>query len=96
MTRSYVVSFYEMDRQYGGPEEGGWWFNTGQLVRTFKVAKTEKEAITVCRRANSLLMRFRRGQPNIYSMAYGGGERHAMIHENAAPASFPAERPCYS
>ena len=95
MTRSYVVSFYEMDREYGGPEEGGWWFNTGQFVRSFKVAKTEEEAITVCRRANRLLTRLRRGQSDIYSMGYGGGEHRAMIHEDAAPASFPTERPYY-
>ena len=96
MAKSYVVSFYQMGRQQGGPEEGGWWFNTGQLVRTFKVAKTEEDAIVTCGRANRLLTRFRRGKRDIYSMGYDGGEHRAMIHEDVAPPSFPAEQPYYS
>lgn len=26
------LAVYEVDRAYGGPEEGGWWFYTGSLV----------------------------------------------------------------
>ena len=29
----YVVAFYEIDRRYGGPEEGGWWYDCGALLR---------------------------------------------------------------
>lgn len=28
-----IVAFYEVDREYGGPEEGGWHYNTGRFVR---------------------------------------------------------------
>ena len=28
-----TVAMYETDRAYGGPEEGGWYFNTGDLVQ---------------------------------------------------------------
>lgn len=28
----YVVAVYYEDRAYGGPEEGGWWYSTGELV----------------------------------------------------------------
>jgi hypothetical protein len=26
------VAVYAIDRCYGGPEEGGWWYDTGDLV----------------------------------------------------------------
>jgi hypothetical protein len=29
---SYWVAVYETGREYGGPEEGGWWYDTGRLV----------------------------------------------------------------
>lgn len=28
----YAVAVYELNRHYGGSEEGGWWFNSGRLV----------------------------------------------------------------
>lgn len=35
----FSVAIYETDRAYGGPEEGGWWYNVGkridETVRTF-------------------------------------------------------------
>ena len=29
----YYVNEYEVDRIYGGPEEGGWWYNTGKYIK---------------------------------------------------------------
>lgn len=29
---SFIVSVYFCERVYGGPEEGGWWYNTGEPV----------------------------------------------------------------
>ena len=26
------VNAYRINRRYGGPEEGGWWYDTGQLL----------------------------------------------------------------
>ena len=26
------VNIYRTGRSYGGPEEGGWWYDTGQLI----------------------------------------------------------------
>lgn len=28
--KAYSVAVYLIDRAYGGPEEGGWWFDTGE------------------------------------------------------------------
>ena len=35
------VSVYEVDREYGGPEEGGWWYDNYELVDTHPVATLE-------------------------------------------------------
>jgi hypothetical protein len=31
-TQAFFVTVYEYDRAYGGPEEGGWWFDTGEPI----------------------------------------------------------------
>ena len=58
----YVVAFYAVDRAYGGPEEGGWWFDTGELVRLHRVCLTEAAAARLAVRANRLLDLVQRGQ----------------------------------
>lgn len=32
MPVKHFVNVYKKDQQYGGPEEGGWWYNTYELV----------------------------------------------------------------
>ena len=32
--RRFFVNVYRADRAYGGSEEGGWWFNTGEAVKS--------------------------------------------------------------
>lgn len=29
------VNVYDLTRHYGGPEEGGWWYDTGDLIRCY-------------------------------------------------------------
>lgn len=35
---------YQRGREYGGPEEGGWWYDTGRLVEHRKVRVFESYA----------------------------------------------------
>jgi hypothetical protein len=30
--REWVVALYETNRAYGGPEEGGWWYDVGKIL----------------------------------------------------------------
>lgn len=32
-----ILAFYEIDRIYGGPEEGGWWYDSGTFVRAITI-----------------------------------------------------------
>lgn len=53
----YIVALYRIDRAYGGPEEGGWWYDTGDLDRPLRVCATEAAAATLAARINRLLVR---------------------------------------
>jgi hypothetical protein len=90
-----VVATYLVDRAYGGPEEGGWWYDCGQLVRvegTFFRATAAKE------HSDTVQLRLDRsenlGRPDINSVCCEGVyETH--IYERYAPRYFPKHRPTY-
>ena len=91
----YVVAFYAVDRAYGGPEEGGWWFDTGELVHLHQVCLTEAAASRLAVRANRLLDLVQRGQRRLDSVLYAGGRYRACVFEHAVPPRFPQAPPRY-
>ena len=93
----FAVAVYEVDRAYGGPEEGGWWYTCGDLVRTVKRFRSEDEAYDYCRRINDKLHSRREfyGIRSSSSAAYSGGDYRAKVYDNVAPESFPVNRPYY-
>ena len=74
MSDTYVLAFYEMDMAYGGPEEGGWWFNTGQLVRVSKTFKNEDRAIHFQCVCNDWFAKLGENKRPVSSVAYDGGQ----------------------
>ena len=92
----YVVALYELDRCYGGPEEGGWWYDCGTLARVLRVVPIEDAAYAVGARANRLIDRLQRGRTDVSSMAYRGGRLGAEVYADTAPPSFPETRPTYA
>lgn len=44
-TRLLYVNAYLVTRQYGGPEEGGWWYDTGTPLASVPVLLTEPYTI---------------------------------------------------
>jgi hypothetical protein len=96
-TVNYVIGAYELDRRFGGREEGGWWYDTGTLVRILKVVHSKEEAWSTASRYNHLLNLFfkQSKKRNMYSVVYRGGQFAAFVFENTAPAFFPEERPHY-
>ena len=95
MKDNYVVAFYEVDQQYGGPEEGGWWYDSGFLKRVFRVCKSEEEAYKYARRANDLLNVIQKDLPSVTSVLYDGGRYRAWVYDNNAPWVYPANKPYY-
>jgi plasmid replication initiation protein len=92
----YIVALYEIDRAYGGPEEGGWHFDTGELARLLALSATEDRARALADRANRLLDRLQRQKRTVDSVLYAGGRYTAVVYEWTAPARYPEYRPHYA
>lgn len=96
MSARFAVAFYAIDRQYGGPEEGGWWYNTGSLIRIARLFTSEDLAFEYASRANRLLdLCNRRLKYGVSSVIYSGGAVSASVYEGVPPQHFPEERPHY-
>ena len=92
---NFVLAVYEIDRAYGGPEEGGWWYDVGVLKRVIGVRKSEDEAYALARRLNGWLARMQRGLRPVSSVAYGGGRYAVEVFEDIPPRAYPETRPHY-
>ena len=99
----FVLAFYELDRAYGGSEEGGWWYDMGELQRVWRVCKSREKAYALARHANDWLARLNRirrrsrggYRADLGSVCYSGGAYGCYVFEGTAPASFPQRRPYY-
>lgn len=97
---SYLVTVYLEDRAYGGPEEGGWWFNCGYPVDDtelgFKAQRRFKnlEAATgFARRLNDRLHRINVDRPPVSSVSSEGIYCARVTSTKAQP--FPRVQPHY-
>lgn len=91
----YIVALYEIDRAYGGPEEGGWWYDTGVLERPIALTRSTEAAIAVAARVNRFLDRLQRHKRPVSSVTYDGGRHRAFVFAKTAPPFTPIERPTY-
>ena len=95
---TYIVAAYDCSMCWGGPEEGGWWYDAGELVRTLKTFRLESAAFDFCRRLN-MRLQSRTFGPNAgkhdYTSVLSEGDIQAAVYENYAPAIFPEARPRY-
>jgi hypothetical protein len=87
-TEPCYVNVYSMTREYGGPEEGGWWYDAGSWIKTISAANvTHAEAIK-----DQLSKDYpRTGKRNSVLR----GEDYDIRIEDHPGRDFPAERPFY-
>ena len=45
MSGLFHVNEYSLNRAYGGPEEGGWWYDTGRSIRCHGTWPTREAAV---------------------------------------------------
>lgn len=93
--RRFVLAFYAVDRAYGGPEEGGWWYDTGDLVRVIRIERDLATAYAKAARANRILDHLEADLRSVGSVAYAGGRHRVRVFEGTAPEYYPAVRPHY-
>lgn len=89
----FYANVYEIDRAYGGPEEGGWWYDTGHAIRTLGFVSHRK-----AQRALRLLQKHcecnNKGLHSPGSMLSEGLWREACIECHPA-RDYPETRPHY-
>lgn len=90
----WFVNVYALDRLYGGPEEGGWWFDCGEPVESVEVPD-EQHALVVQGR----MMREYPSTGARSSMSYGrsgnGVVDYAVWIEDHPAAHWPEHYPRY-
>lgn len=86
----WYVRVYRVDQAYGGPEEGGWWFTTGDAVGA-SVEVEDRET------AEAVREELRKDYPDTgKSYSVLGGDDYAIhIDTEPLPDSFPESRPHY-
>jgi hypothetical protein len=95
---AYTVAVYLVDRAYGGPEEGGWYYNCGvpseehaNFTRGFK---RSSDAYAYVRKLNTTYgAKWNKGRHSISSVL-SEGEFFAEAYEGN-PAPYPASKPHY-
>lgn len=94
-----VVAIYMVDRAYGGPEEGGWYYDCGTLFTGFEpiVCRGNAEARAACAKCDAFIAERRinegRHEPN--SVLCDGWYAAWSFSGTSAPDHFPDKRPRY-
>ncbi len=99
------VAVYLTQRAYGGPEEGGWYYDSGELctdpaLTAFGVTFTEgheDRARTMALEVQAHLDRDWNVGDNArgISSVLSAGRFEAHVHDGWPPLAYPAERPRY-
>lgn len=97
---AYTVAVYLCDREFGGPEEGGWYYDSGRLSVDHwfatKVFPTRAEANVYRDQLQiDLDTGDNAGRPKTSSVL-SIGRFMAEVYDSIPPAHYPATRPFYS
>lgn len=83
------IGVFAAGRCYGGPEEGGWWYDTGELIATY-IEWSEDDARATADRLRLLFPRTRARN------SVNGGEDYEVDISLDPPQDYPQEVPHYS
>lgn len=84
-----VVNVYDTTMRYGGPEEGGWWFEVGEPIKGICVF-SKKQAIRAALELDEWAL-------EEYGEAYDqyGFSTYRVVYEDKYGEAYPKERPHY-
>jgi len=88
-----TVALYENDREYGGPEEGGWWYDVGTLIPGTQRSFLLEDAPQALVYRDTLVARYpyQRGWMSRGEICYVV----RVWKERDAPKGYPEVRPRY-
>jgi len=89
MTSRVYVNLYGVTRRYGGPQEGGWWFDVGAPIECHPIRGSMVRALNVADWIQDRLDAIRKGQGRRAPVIVALAEEHP-----ARP--WPVQRPRYS
>ena len=89
------VAIYLVELSYGGPEEGGWWYESGEHIQTLKVFKNRDQACEYRTRADSLVDRYMNKGRRPISSVLSTGRYQVMVVNDPPPKYTPEKRPHY-
>ena len=90
----YYVNAYETYDAYGGPEEGGWWYTSGEPTgQTWGPFTTLDEAWEQRDALAENVNEYNEGRWPRHSV--NGGDWYALYVEEHEPRAFPVNTPRY-
>uniref|UniRef100_UPI0035CC9C69 hypothetical protein n=1 Tax=uncultured Sphingomonas sp. TaxID=158754 RepID=UPI0035CC9C69 len=99
------IAVYLVQLAYGGPEEGGWYYQTGELctdpeLASFGTTFTDGHETRAKAMADEVQVHLDRDwntddHAREISSVLSAGRFEACVHDGCPPATFPAERPRY-
>lgn len=87
-TSTLYVNVYDITRNYGGPEEGGWWYDCGEPLESHRVS-SEPEALELQRQLKEKYPRTGK------RFSVLGGDDYDVRIEDHFAEEFPASLPRY-
>jgi hypothetical protein len=101
----FWVACYLTSQSYGGPDEGGWWYDEGELVTdpdiyhtlggTPRSFLTVQEADAYAAELRPKLALLNRHRPPKHASTSQGTYEVQVLQEASLPTGFPAMRPHY-
>ena len=82
-----LVGVYEVTRHYGGPEEGGWWWNARAHITSYRCRKEDRDEL--CKKLSEEYV----NEGNIYSVL--GGVEYEFHREFVAGQFRTKRKPHY-
>jgi len=83
---SYYANVYELDKVYGGPEEGGWWFTTF-TPRESRKFNTKLRARIALEKMLQERLKTIKPEYGLYSVNYKGGVFSGHVEDKEAEFS---------
>lgn len=100
--KAISVAIYEVDRAYGGPEEGGWYFDTGVPSEEYAVYTkffdaSDQNAIDAYVEELGVLVDKVNREENRRSPSsvLSNGDYLAVVTRDGFPTAYPERRPHY-
>lgn len=90
----FYVNEYVVFQNFGGPEEGGWWFSSGEFQKEHATFTDLEQAINYAAKLRDEERANREGNYHDRYSVLGGGDVEFYVDDEPG-SDFPTEHPHY-